>query len=344
MAFTAGELTNIANAVIDDFVRGDAMSNVLQDRPLLQWLEKNAKTTPGGKGDISAPIKGQYTSAVAGYTHNDTVTYANPANIMRAAYPWREHHVGIEVTLTELKHSGISVVDSARSLGTSDHRRKELVVLTDLLKDKLEDMAEGRARTLADLVWADGTGDAKALAGVSSIVLNDPTAIGTVGGIDQVAVTWWRNRFTLGMNTATADIVSSTIHSEIRQLRRFGGRNHQAFCGSDFLDALAAEIRAKGYYSLNGFGDKSATDISVAEVHYQGVRFVYDPHLDDASKEKYCYILDPRRLYLTKMDQEWMKRHSPARPHDQYVMYRAITDTGQLCCNQRNVHGVYSIA
>jgi len=44
------------------------------------------------------------------------------------------------------------------------------------------------------------------------------------------------------------------------------------------------------------------------------------------------------------MDGEKMKRHSPARPADQYVMYRALTTTGVLAATQLNCHGVYEIA
>ena len=44
------------------------------------------------------------------------------------------------------------------------------------------------------------------------------------------------------------------------------------------------------------------------------------------------------------MDGEKMKRHAPARPATQYVMFRAITTTAVLCASQLNCHGVYEIA
>jgi hypothetical protein len=44
------------------------------------------------------------------------------------------------------------------------------------------------------------------------------------------------------------------------------------------------------------------------------------------------------------MESEKMKRHSPARPHNQYVMYRAITTTGALAATQLNCHGVYQFS
>ena len=96
-------------------------------------LDSKAKSFPGGKADLSVAVKGVYTTSVAGFTHNDTVSYANPAYIQRAAYAWKEHHAGISVTLTELKKDGISVTDSTTSSGTSNHAQRDKTVLVCLL-------------------------------------------------------------------------------------------------------------------------------------------------------------------------------------------------------------------
>ena len=190
MAFSAGELANIANATLDFYIdRGSVLSQTLQDKPLLSAMDGKAKTFPGGKGDINLAVKGAYTTTVAGYTHNDTVSYANPANIMRANYTWREHHAGISLTHTELKHDGISVVDT-EGAEVTEHSAREKTMLANLLQDKLEDMTEGYARGMRDLLWDDGTTDAKAIAGVQALVKDDPTT-GTVGGINQATNTWW---------------------------------------------------------------------------------------------------------------------------------------------------------
>ena len=104
MAFSSAELANIANAALDYYInKGDAISQSLADKPLLKAIDAKSKTFPGGKGELSVAVKGDYTTTVAGYTHNDTVSYANPANLKRANYAWKEHHAGISLTLTELK-------------------------------------------------------------------------------------------------------------------------------------------------------------------------------------------------------------------------------------------------
>ena len=350
MAFSSAELANIANASLDYYIdKGNVHSQTLADKPLLKMLDGKAKSFPGGKADLSVAVKGAYTTTVAGYTHNDTVSYANPANIQRANYAWKEHHAGISVTLTELKKDGISVTDSTTSSGTSNHAQRDKTVLVNLFKDKLEDMMEGYSRGMNTLLYGDGSGDAKALAGIRSIIVDNPAASGTtVGGVSTVSNTWWRNRASVAIaNTSGGQELSDLLHTEMRQLRRYGGNPDIAVCGSAFLDRLASELKAKGNYTQTGWA--GSNDISVGEIRYGGLTFKYDPALDDLTisgknPDKRCYIIDSSKLCMYYMTGEKMKRHSPARPATQYVMYRAITTTASLAAHQLNCHGVYEIA
>lgn len=344
MPFTAQELDNAANALLDFHVRGPAYSQVIQDRPLFDCLMGKQKTFPGGKEFITDPVKGTYSTAVQGYTHDDEVSYTNPANIKRTQTKWYEIHAGISLTLTELKMSGISVVDSMTSKSTTNHSQKEAVVLTDLLEDKIEDMMEGFARSFTDMLWRDGTQDAKAIPGIQSFILTAPTT-GITFGIDRAANSWWRNRASLSIDSSTASNQNlvNTLQKEFRQLRRYRGRPTKFLAGSDYMDAFEKELRAKGNYTLEGWANKKSIDASIADIAFKGLMIEYDPALDDLSLSKYGYIFDERRLYLKTMDGEDRKTHTPARPPQRYVMYRSMTYTGALCCNQLNAQEVTSI-
>ncbi len=345
MPFTAQEMANAANALLDYNMKGPALSQVLQDRPLFDWLINSQKEFPGGKELITYPVKGQYTTTVQGYTHDDTVTYQNPANIKRASVKWYEIHAGIALTLTELKMSGISVVDSMNSKSTTQHTDSEEVVLTNLLQDKIDDMMEGWARSFTEMLWRDGTQDSKAVPGIMSFILDAPTT-GTTFGIDRTANTWWRNRANLGINVATASDQNlvNNLQKDIRQLRRYGGRPDKFFAGSDFMDGFEKELRSKGNYTLEGWAKTKRIDASVADLAFKGIDVVYDPLLDDLGKSKYAYLLDSRRVKLYVMSGEDRKTHTPARPPEKYVMYRAMTWTGALCAEQLNANEVISIA
>lgn len=347
MPFTVGELANISNAAIDYyFDKGKVHSQTIQDKPLLKAMMAKKKSFPGGKEFISCAVKGVYTTTPSGYTHDDTVSYANPANIKRVEYPWKELHWGIQVTGTELKHDGISVVDSADGKSTSEHSMREQTALANLLEDKLEDMSEGSSRGLNEMLWKDGLQDAKEIPGVRSVLLNDPTTSIVVGGIDQGANTWWRNRANLSLSTTTpADMeIVKFFKGELRQLRRYGGKPNLYLCGSDFLTALEAEIWTKGTYTDTGWAGKGSIDIDQDDLKTNGVGFQYDPTLDDMSMSDYCFMIDTNVICPYIMDGEDMKRHFPTRPEDKYVYYRAVTLTGGLVCKRRNSSGVYKLA
>jgi hypothetical protein len=270
MAFTAGEVTNISNAALDFYLnKGDTFKQSIQSKPLLKFMESGAKSFPGGKGNISVAVKGDYGAGgvndhVVGYTHNDTVGFYTPANIKRANYPWREHHIGLTLTHTELKIDGISVTDEeGNGEGTVQAQRPR--------GHGAGQPAAGQAGRLRRAVCpqhehpvvGDGTADPKALAGMQSIILAVPNA-GTTGGLARTN-TWWQNRAaTAAFGTAggRGAIASATtgggvllqfLQNEYRQLIRYGGRPTKFLAGSAFINAMEIELRANGNYSMTGF-------------------------------------------------------------------------------------------
>lgn len=348
MPITIQQLESIANSALDFYLKGPALSQAIQEKPLLKAMRSAQKTFPGGKGDIRGNVKATYDTTFMGYSDDDTVSYVRPANVKQVVYPWKEMHAGIEVTFTDLKKDGISVVDSATGENTKMHSERDMTVLTGIFEDKLEDMSEGSTQSFNEILWRDGTQGSKLPAGILSIITDDPTS-GIVGGIDSAANTWWRNRASTGGSKITASAANQTLtkhlRSEVRQLRRYGGRPNLILAGSSFIDALELEVHEKGTYTQTGFVNKGSTDIGMADISMRGVgTVVYDPTLDDLGRSKFAYFMDTRHLYPMVMEGEDMVRHSPARPAEKYVLYRGITWTGNLFCRKRNAHGVYEVA
>jgi len=346
MAFSNAELANIAASALDYYIKGPAFAQNIQEKPLLKALTSKQKTFPGGKGNISIPVVFDYTTSIAGFTHNDTVSYANPANTKRANYQWKEIHAGISLTLTELKHDGLSVTDSTTGASTSKHSERDLTVLTGILDEKLKDMAEGWARSFNEMLWSNGLADPKKVAGITSLITDDPTT-GTVGGIDRATNPKWRNRAAVGANAITyvsgQQKISEFLRKEVRQLTRFGGKPSLVLCGSGFLEKLDLEITSKGTYTQSGFA-KGNTDIGLSGITMQGIgEFLYDPTLDDLGYTNRAYFIDTNNINLMVMDGEDKKQHNPARPHDQYVLYRAMTWTGGLTGKHFTGSAVYEV-
>lgn len=344
MPFTAAELDNIATAALDFYIKGKPIAQTLQERPLTDALMKGKKTFPGGKDSIKRNVKGAYSTAFAGYTHDDSVGYVNPANLKQTSYPWKELHAGISVTHTELKKDGISVVDT-NGEETVTHTDRELTAITNLLDDKLDDMSEGSARSFNEICWRDGTQDAKAFPGILSILTTTP-AVGVTGGLDRATLAFWRHRYTAALAPSAANqTLTQFLRKEVRQLRRYGGNPSLILAGSAFIEALELEVTEKGIYTQSGFVNNGKTDIGMSDISMRGAgTFKYDPTLDDLGLTKQCFFIDPKHLYLDVMDGEDMKTHNPARPADKYVLYRGLTWTGGMCADQLNCHGRYAIA
>lgn len=345
MPFTAAELQNISNAVLDYHIRGKVESQVLQDRPFYDDLQKNKKTFSGGQGNITGRVKGQYTTSMVGYSHDDEQSYANPANIKQWTAPWFEIGGGISVTHTELKKAGISVDHSEiPAKGTTGHTEQELIQLTNLLEDKYEDLDEGGKRSFADMLWRDGSQDSKAVPGVTSILTQAPTS-GITFGIDRGLNSWWRNRASVSIDSSTAanQNLVSTLQLEFRQLRRFKTPKHAFYAGSTFMDAFEKELRSKGNYTLEGWAKTKSIDASIADLEFKGISIQYEPLLDDIGQAKFGYVIDLNAIKLMPMDGEDWKVHTPARPPEKYVLYKAITWTGALIANRLNSSGVYAI-
>lgn len=347
MPFTVAEVENIANSTLDYFIdRGRAESQHIQDKPLLKAMNAAQTTFPGGKEFISGAVKGNTTSSIQGFQHDDEVGYSNPANAKRYNYPWKLIHLGIEFSMHEAAKDGISIVDTTNGKGETEHSERELTALVNILNEKFEDMAEGWDRGFNNMYWQDGSQDPNLVPGLRSFIVDNPTSGLVVGGIDQAANWWWRNRAVLGIDASTPSNqnVTTVLQKEYRQLRRYGGNPKLWTAGSDFIEALEKELRSKGNYTLDGFMSQGKTDTGMADISFKGNKIQYDPTLDDLGLNKRLYVMDTRFIKPRVMDGEDKKKHYPARPENKYMFYRAMTWIGGLTCNKRNAHGVYSIA
>ena len=345
MPVTAEQLQQLEAAYFDWHMdRSKVHQQSIQARPLYNALYQGKMSYPGTKEYVSLKVSGDFTTTIQGFEYDDTVTYADPHNIRKASFTPKSIHAGIQTTYQELAESGVSFSDTSNGTGPTTHTNAEKVALVNILDNKLFDMSEGMARDMNLMFWRDGTADPKLAAGIQSFILDDPTTATVVGGIDQSANTWWRNRASLsisGAGTSSLGLITE-LQKEFRQLRRYGRPKHRFFCGSDFMDAFEAELREKGVFTQTGWADKGI-DASIADPSFSNVRLEYDPSLDDEGKAGYGYVLDMNAIKMVCMEGEDMKRHTPARPADKYVMYRAVTWRGTLACRMRNTSGVYSV-
>lgn len=361
MAFTGDELADINNAALKNYIdKGKVWKQAVANKPMLDAFNKAAGRFSGGKEVVSFAVKkGNSGNGLTGYTHDDQVNYYNPTGILRAEFPWKEHHIGIVVTHTELKIDGIDVVEDDASQDTREMDGREEHALANLLDEKLDTLGEDYAFSLDRLIHGDGSTDTKALAGIASIIVESP-GVGSTGGISRVANTWWQNRaatvayglaggqgaITVSATGGGALITFMDKEARLRAKYKTGATRWRYFAGSDFIEGYKLELRSNGYYSQTGWQGQANADGSMPDPKHGGLQLEWDPTLDDLGLAKRCYALDMGKagIRLLYMDGQRMKKHNPARPYDRYVMYNGLTMTGVMICKQLNTSGVYDIA
>lgn len=360
--FSAAQISHAQATGLDHYIKGPLFNSGIQDKPLVAKMEKSAKTFPGGNENISVGVKfttgaGGTNDKLAGFSHTDQVGFYNPGNGLRANYVWREHHIGMTLSETELKRHGILVQDSPRKISKSGNDRG-MQILANVLDEANADYAEQYADTLNDLLWGDGSADASALHGIRAFIHDVPT-IGVVGGLDAATYPRWRNyAFTASFSahgTFDADFGGNKITSAAtnggvlltalqnlwRQLRRRGGKPNCFMAGSDFIEAMETEIKANGNYTDTGFTQKQ--DGSIGDMYFKRVPVVYDPTLDDLGRSKFAYIWDDSDIGLYALEGDWKRRRTPERPYDQFVFHQSLICTGQLVSRRRNSAAVVEI-
>lgn len=360
MAFTAEEIANINNAALENYIdKGKVWAQNIANKPMLQAFNAAAGKFSGGKDYVSFAVKaGQGGGSLAGYSGDDQLSYYNPTGTKRVKFQWKEHFIGIQVTHTELKIDGINIVEDGADQTTNEVEGREEHALANLLDEKMDDLGEDFAYSMDRLLHGDGSTDAKAFAGIQSIILDSP-AVGSTGSLSRVANSYWRNRAATAayglaggqgaINSATASggALIEFMEKEWLQLSKYrkGTTRYKIYAGSDWIAAYRKEMRANGYYTNTGFKN-SVVDGSQGPIEWHGVPIEWDPTLDDLSLAKRCYVIDMSKtgLRMLYMDGQRMKKHNPARPYDRMVMYNGISTTCVLIAKQLNTSGVYDIA
>lgn len=340
--FIAADLINTALAY---YVRGKALSQTMEDRPLLKLMREKQKTFPAGNQQISEPVQGTYMSDTAGfftgYQEDDQLAFTQAQNVLRIVWPWKEVHAGLIITHTELKKDGITITDGQKEKDHSD----ALTRLTGILENRLDDFGESWSRMMNRMLWLDGTQDPKQTPGLLSI-LTDTPAVGNTGGLNRANYWWWQHRTAVGANAITASADGQTLtrflRSDLRMLKRYGGKPNKWLAGSEFINALELEVQQKGVYTQEGFTKEN--DLGMNKIKMLGLGTCeWDPTLDDLGFSKRSYIWDTNRIRLRPMQDEDNKLSTPERPYQYMVFLRSMTWTGAMVATQLNCNAVYEV-
>lgn len=345
MAFTVADLTDNAVFLLDKFKRNKKPEDILvhiEDKPLLRRLIAGKEEYGSGKDNFSEPVQGAKMSDVAGFYRgtqgDDQLVFTDPAAAVDTQFAFKLMTCGLQMTRDDLMKHGIDVVPNSSKM---EFTAEEANRLADFMGTKEKDFEQSKAIARNEMLWGDGTGDTKAIAGLQSIITLDPTA-GSCGGISRANV-WWQHIARTGVGAALPKVsysksdqtLTQTLDYDFTQLGRYGGRPNVWLAGSDYIDAVKREMRAAGQQTVTGWAD-AKTGILIKGIRVGPYDIEYDPTMDTRGHAKRLYAFDDRKLKLRPMKNHWDRNEPRNEPADQLLYMVACIDRGTLSSAQQD--------
>lgn len=350
MAFTAAIAADVTAKTLERYIKEGDPKNILKhvlNKPLLRALMKSKvefKSAGAASGTTSPPnvrepvmgaLMRDNPTAYAGWAADDVLSFGASSGLIQTTCPVRNMHCGWKVSHDELAQQGVIVTNNKASPTPA-----EITNLVDALELMRADYGEAVMYGRNNTLWQDGSQDAKAIAGIKSIITDDPT-VGTTLGINRATNIWWRHVADTGVGGAGAKLSYSKSDQTLTErldyvfdilLPLYNGNVDTAFAGSDLIRALKQEAHAKGQLTVTGWKDEN--DLAIGGFVFGNLKIVHDPTLDLIGESKSIYAWDSNHLKLRPQTGLWGKVTPQNQPADQFIMLTSTTDRGTLTCNQ----------
>jgi hypothetical protein len=293
--------------------------NITNHIPLLRAIKKKGgwkEVTDSGRTIVETLIYGTNPSA-SYYSGFDPFTPPiNQEAVDGAEYAWKQ--AGAFVTI-----SGLEKIQNG-----SGERRISLV------QARLKQAEATLMNLLGSGCYAVGTGSAgKELGGLRLLVADNPAAAGTVGGIDQVANPFWRNR----TRTSAAVVSAANVQSELLAMwlltERGADKVDTILMDDDWYTAYIGSLQALARYT-----DAEEVDAGFGGgVRYRNALAFYD----DQCPDKRCYFVNSNHIKLAYAKGRFIDPESEMRqvPNADYETM-PIWFAGNFTTSRRASHGV----
>lgn len=284
--------------------------------PLLNRMDKKGLIREGFGGGRSflEPIMYGYNNSAKFYSGYETFTPDTASEVLDAS-EWQIRQLGAFITW-----SGLEKIQNRGSQQA-----------VDLMATKEKHAIATLKNMFAASLYSDGTAyGSKEFSGLKLICANDPTAAGTVGGIDQVANTWWRNKYSAAASTDKTNIVSRMNAMELATNRN-----------SDSTDIIICGATMWGYYeeslqSLQRITSAKSADAGFASYAYKNKEVFYDYNCPTKS----MYFLDTDSLSFRYASDRWFDVGDARTVTNADYDVVPIWVAGNLTCNDRARNGV----
>lgn len=269
----AANLGDLVVSTARDWIDNIA-DNVLTHNALLFRLKQKGQIKKGSGGrTIVEPLIYGTNSSVQWYQDYDTFTppTSGQAIFDGAEYQWKQCGGFISWTGKEER------------MNTGEEER------FDIVEVRIKQLQAQLNNTVATSIFSDGTqGAGKELTGLKVIVSDTPTSAGTVGGIDQVANSWWQNKV-----NSHAAVTSSNVQGFMNTTWLNTIRNKDKpdiiVAGNLYFSSYWASLQ-----SIQRIGSPEMADAGFMSLKYMDADCVFDVNCDT----KHAYFLDTDALFL----------------------------------------------
>ena len=269
----ATTLRNVSKTIAD---------NVTNDNGFLAHLDAkgNIKKSVSGGREIDEAIMYGTNNSVQWYDGYDTFTppTSDQEVIDLATFNWKQ--IG----------GFIAVSGKEEAMNRSEEQR------FDFVETRLKQLSANMKNTFSTSLYSLGTGAAgKELGGLRLIVADDSTAAGTIGGINQVTNTFWRNKFSPAAAT-TSSTVQGRFNSMWLQTKRGKDQTDLILCDDDFYGYYWASLQVNQRFMGDSFGDAGGGDLM-----FKKAKVIYD----DQCPDKRAYFLNTDYIFLKYAQGRW---------------------------------------
>jgi hypothetical protein len=297
--------------------------NVSENNALLNRLNKrgNVKPFSGGRV-IYQELDYAENSTYKRYSGYETLNIS-PSEVFTAAeFDIKQAAVAISISgLEQLQNSGPEQ-------------------MIDLLESRIVNAEKTMQNNLSSDLYSDGTADGgKQIGGLQLLVADTPTS-GTVGGINRLNWTFWRNQSFDATTDGGAAVTAANIQSYMNTmyLRTSRGTDHSDLIIADnnYYIAYLSSLQA-----IQRVADSDMADAGFQTVKFMGADVVYDGGYGGAAPANHMYFLNTNYIFWRPHRDRNMVPLNPDRfAVNQDAMVKLIAVAGNLTTSNCFLQGI----
>lgn len=316
--------------------------NIFHALPFFYWIHANGrKRIEDGGERIVIPLEygknSTFKSMTSGY---DTVDTTPQEALTDAYYEWKEIAGSVSVSNKEL----------AKNQG----KQKVLDLLQQKTNNAEMSMTEELSRQMIGSFTAGNGGSD--LTPLNLLVKANPTTSTSVGGINQLTYSWWRNKYKSSSATTWAGLIDEIAHL-YNQCSAGGSKNGKRsfpdmlLCCQGYYEVYEAAARNKGQIVLQ---NEPIADLGFGGAKYRGSTLMWDEWLpdinagiamtdpDSATHTAYSALfLNSEYIELVVCRGQDFTVGPFIQPENQKVKTSILYMMAEVCCSNRRKQGVH---